>query len=173
MRFFLSVEELFLSQIRILSYSNHFFYFHNIKQELLPFKKKIARFGITTHRGPPAPQMRTTMKQVYNITTDIDPGVAAIIYMYVEPEYRSAGLGELALEVISSIHACQRCDFTILVADDDGSGKLVEWYLAHGFEKAPLLQDLMGSPGGKFGTTMIRPTSISPDFYDDCHLQWW
>jgi len=140
---------------------------------LLPFKKKIARFGITTHRGPPAPQITSTVEQVYNITLNVEPGVAAIIYMYVEPDYRSTGLGELALEVISSIHAFQRCDFTILVADDNGSGKLIEWYRTNGFEKAPLLQEMMGSPDGKFGATMIRPTSVSQSFYDDCKIKWW
>lgn len=140
---------------------------------LFSMKKKIARFGITTHRGPPAPEIISTIQQVYKNTPMVQPGVAAIIYMFVEPEYRSAGLGEMALEIISSIHALQRCDFTILVADDDGSGKLIDWYSTNGFEKAPLMQDLMGSPGGTYGTTMIRPTIVSAEFYNECKVKWW
>lgn len=140
----------------------------------LRFKKKIARFGITTQRGPPAPQITNTVQQIYNITfNEAEPTVAAIIYMYVEPDFRSMGLGELALDVISAIHAIQRCDFTVLVADDNGSGKLVDWYSKNNFEKAPLLQEVMGSPDGKFGATMIRPTAVSNNFYDECNIKWW
>lgn len=92
--------------------------------------------------------------------------------MYIEPEYRSHGIGELALDVISSLHATQNCDFTILVADNDGSGKLVNWYLQNGFQLAPKLQNIMGSPDGIYGITMIRPTFASPEFYDNCQIRW-
>ena len=153
----------------------HFsFFFWFFFQAILPFKKKVARFGITTHRGPPAPQITSTIKDIYNVTIlGEEPGVAAIIYMFIEPEYRSTGLGEMALEIISSIQALQRCDFTILVADDDGSGKLIDWYTQNGFQKAPLIQDLMGSPGGIHGITMIRPTVVSNDVYHNCTIEWW
>ena len=137
-------------------------------------KRQIARFGISTVRGPPASSIDDTLKDIYGIEQFplSGVGVAAIIYMYVEKEYRKRGIGELALEVISGIHAAQGCDFTVLVADDDGSGKLMEWYEAHGFSRAPKLQDMMGSPGGKFGTTMIAPTALSSDFFDRCRIRW-
>lgn len=139
---------------------------------LLPFKKKIARFGMTTRRGPSAPPIIATIQKVYNQSYSVmDPGIGAIIYMFIEPEYRSTGLGELALEVISSIHAIQGCDFTVLVADDDGSGKLVEWYSKNGFDEAPLMQELMGNPGGEYGITMIRPTCVSSNFYEQCNIK--
>lgn len=137
-------------------------------------KKQIARFGISTVRGPPAPPIDDTATDIFGI--EQFPlggiGVAAIVYMFVEKEYRKRGIGELALEVISAIHAVQGCDFTVLVADDNGSGKLVEWYEAHGFKRAPKLQDMMGSPGGKFGTTMIAPTTLPFDFFDRCKINW-
>lgn len=137
-------------------------------------KEQIARFGISTVRGPPAAPIDETVADTYGIEQFPlgGVGVAAIIYMFVEEEYRKRGIGELALEIISAVHAVQGCDFTVLVADDNGSGKLVEWYEDHGFSMAPKLQDMMGSPGGKFGTTMIAPTALPPDFFDKCKIRW-
>ncbi len=136
--------------------------------------KKIARFGITTARGPPAPQIDETVEDIYSIPNGgPSPGVAAIIYMFVEPEYRKVGIGELALEAIAAIQTVQGCDFTVLVADDDGSNKLISWYEKCGFSIAPKLQDIFGSPGGKFGVTMIRPTQVRSDIFARCQIKWW
>mmetsp|Transcript_945 Transcript_945/g.1346 ORF Transcript_945/g.1346 Transcript_945/m.1346 type:complete len:278 (-) Transcript_945:112-945(-) len=134
---------------------------------------KIARFGLTTQRGPSAPPIEETVQDIYNIQQLPLGGVgsAAIIYMFVEPPYRSLGVGELALEVIAAIHAVQGCDFTLLVADDNGSGKLVQWYEANGFSLAPKLQNLMGSPDGQFGTSMIAPTNER--LSTSCRIKWW
>jgi ribosomal protein S18 acetylase RimI-like enzyme len=97
--------------------------------------------------------------------------VGAIIYMFVEPDYRKRNVGTMALEVISLIQAIQYCDFTILVVDDNGSGKLVEWYEKNGFSKAPKLQDMLGSPNAVNGVTMIAPTrQVLPP---ECRIQWW
>jgi len=140
-------------------------------------KKRIAKFGITTTRGPPAPQIDETIEDIYGIASPMNggpsAGVAAIIYMYVEPEYRKLGIGELALEAIAAIQTVQGCDFTVLVADDDGSNKLIEWYERCGFKVAPKLQDIFGSPGGKFGITMIRPTQVRSDIFARCQIKWW
>lgn len=136
----------------------------------------MARFGITTTRGPPAPEIDETVSDIYNIPTGVgmaSPGIAAIIYMYVEPAYRKNGIGVLALEAIAAIQTVQGCDFTVLVADDDGSGKLIQWYEACGFTVAPKLQDIFGSPGGEFGVTMIRPTQVRSDIFAQCQIKWW
>jgi GNAT superfamily N-acetyltransferase len=137
-------------------------------------KKQIARFGITTTRGPPAPPMDETIQDIYGVTPPFGgAGIAAIIYMFVEPEYRKLGIGELALEAIAAIQIVQNCDFTVLVADDDGSNKLIEWYERNGFTQAPKLQDIFGSPGGKYGVTMIRPTQVASDIFARCQIVWW
>lgn len=139
----------------------------------LPKKRgKIGKFGISTQRGPPAPEIDESVQELFGIELKgANVASAALIYMFVEPEYRKKGIGELALEVVSTIHAIQGCDVTLLVADDDGSGKLVEWYEQHGFKKAPKVQDLLGSPNGKYGVTMIAGANqlISPA----CKLKWW
>jgi len=133
-------------------------------------QKQIARFGITTKSGPPCPEIIQTLSD----TSDVDVGVAAIIYMYINPSHRGRGVGERALQVIRAIHAHQKCDYTVLVADDDGSGKLVKWYERNGFRRAPLLQEVMGSPGGSYGVTMIGERNfVNDDFFEECPIKWW
>lgn len=133
--------------------------------------EKAGRFGFTTERGPPAKPFQDTVHDIYGIPTYVVPGVAAIVYMYVEPDYRKRDIGGLALDVISLIHAIQGCDFTVLVVDDDGSGKLIDWYTRHGFALAPKLQEMLGSPNAVNGITMIAPTNNTMP--NDCKIQWW
>jgi hypothetical protein len=133
--------------------------------------EKIARFGFTTERGPPIPLIRESVNGIYGVNQELMVGVGAVIYMFVEEPYRKKDVGALALDVISLIHIIQGCDFTVLVADDDGSGKLVKWYEQHGFTKAPKLQECFGSPDGIHGLTMISPTRRT--LPDDCFIKWW
>lgn len=123
-------------------------------------KKKVGRFGITARAGPPHPAMLETIQTLLD-NPDLTPPlyVGAIIYMFVQEDYRQRGIGHLALQAISWIHAQIHCGYTVLVADDNGSGKLVAWYEDHGFVQAPLLQDVLGSPDGIYGVTMIGPAS--------------
>lgn len=130
---------------------------------------KVGRFGFSTQRGPPAQPIQETVGELYGINTLV--GVGAIVYMFVEPEYRKRNIGTLALEVIRCIHAIQGIDFTVLVVDDDGSGKLDDWYEKNGYSKAPKLQNILGSPDAVHGITMIAPTVLSLD--EDCRIKWW
>lgn len=143
------------------------------KAELEGFKdgKKIAKFGFTTIRGPSSPEIDETIQDLYGQT--IFPGIGAIIYMYVEPEFRKHGIGDLALEAIYAIQTVQNIDFIVLVANDDGSGRLISWYEKNGFSRAPKLQSSFGSPGGKYGVTMIRPTEVASDIFARCKIKWW
>ena len=59
---------------------------------------KIGRFGFTTERGPPAPPIQESVHDIYSIDKNTMVGTAAIIYMFVEPEYRKKELGTLALQ---------------------------------------------------------------------------
>ena len=133
--------------------------------------EKVGRFGFTTERGPPSQSFQETVHDVYGISSNVRVGVAAIIYMYVEPKYRNRNIGCLALDVISLIHAMQGCDFTVLVVDDDGSGKLIDWYSRYGYSRAPKLQEILGSPNAVNGITMIAPTNNTVPH--DCIIQWW
>lgn len=138
---------------------------HNVDGKLV----KVGRFGFTTERGAPAEPIQETVSDLYGISTLV--GVGAIVYMFVEPEYRKRKIGTMALEVIRCIHSIQGCDFTILVVDDDGSGKLIDWYERNGYSRAPKLQDILGSPNAIHGVSMITPTSLSID--EDCRIKWW
>lgn len=133
--------------------------------------EKIARFGFTTERGPTISPIRETVHDIYGLNPELSVGVGAIIYMFVEEAYRKKNVGSLALEVISLIHAIQGCDFTVLVADDNGSGRLIQWYEEQGYSKAPKLQECFGSPNGIHGVTMIAPTRrVKPE---GCSITWW
>ena len=130
---------------------------------------KIGRFGFTTERGAPAEPIQETIDDLYGVKQLA--GIGAIIYMFVEPEYRGRNVGTLALEVVRCIHAIQNIDFTVLVVDDDGSGKLNDWYRERGYSEAPKLQNILGSPDAVHGISMIAPTSLTLD--EDCRIKWW
>jgi GNAT superfamily N-acetyltransferase len=50
--------------------------------------------------------------------------------------------------------------------------KLVQWYERNGYTCAPEIQDLLGSPNGIYGISMIAPTSpVLP--HPACRIQWW
>ena len=120
------------------------------------------------------PSVDTTIRETYNINPQpLSATIAAIIYMFVEPDFRNRDVGALALEVISAIQSVQAVDFTVLVADDDGSGGLVRWYEDHGYSKAPLLQNILGSPDKVNGIAMISPVKIEQGFFDRCEVKWW
>ena len=140
-------------------------------------KQKIGRNGITCQRGPSAPPIAETVEQLYGISASLAQtiGIAAVIYMVVEPEFRGRNVGSLALEVIALIHAKVNADFTILVCDDKSSREvrtLVKWYEGNGYKRAPLLQNMMGSPNEQFGVSMIAPTD-GRGVPDGCTIQWW
>ncbi|CAJ1967817.1 unnamed protein product [Cylindrotheca closterium] len=144
------------------------------KSILFPWRRrkiKIGRFGFTTMAGPSNEPIQETVHDLYGLDANRPYRVGAIIYMFVEEEYRKRDVGTLALQVISLIQSIQACDFQMLVVDDNGSGKLNDWYLGRGYQKAPKLQDMMGSPNEIHGTSMMIPTNrILPD---DCQIQWW
>lgn len=131
---------------------------------------QLGRFGITVDAGPSTPELVDTVSR----TTGQDyPAVAAaaIIYMFVEPEHRGKDIGALALEVIAYLHGAKGCGCTILVADDKSEEqKLVKWYECHGYQRAPGLQEMMGSPNEIYGVAMIAPSSVDlPSF----EVEWW
>jgi GNAT superfamily N-acetyltransferase len=144
--------------------------------------KRLGRFGITCRKGPLAPPIEETIASLYGIsaattttpTTNPDIGLAAIIFMFCEPEYRGRSLGSLALDVIDLIHQSIGSNYTLLVADDKSGGvkSLVKWYEGHGFSRAPKLQDFMGSPAMQFGVTMIGPTRKS-NLPKHIKIEWW
>lgn len=130
-------------------------------------RNPIAKFGLTTESGPFSEELEETIQDIYKDDCGGRVvGVAAIQYMFVEPQHRRRGIGSLALEVISQIHAWQQCSYTVLIADDNGSGTLIEWYKNHGFSLAPKLdrvfgcvQDNNGTASTVLGVAMISPTS--------------
>ena len=142
-----------------------------VKEKGRPRAERIAKFGFTTEAGAPIPPIQDTVRDLYGRNPDILVRTGAVIYMFVEPQYRKRDVGTLGLEVISLVQACQNLDFCVLVANDKGSGRLISWYERHNFQRAPKLQDAFGSPNAVFGVTMIAPTKKQVP--DNCTIQWW
>jgi GNAT superfamily N-acetyltransferase len=133
---------------------------------------KIGRFGITSQRGPSFPPLEETIEELYGIKATAGIGIGAIIFMFVEPEYRGRSVGKLALDIVGLIHATVGADFTILVADDKSEANtLIQCYERLGFKRAPKLQDFMGSPNGQFGLSMIAP--VQANIPEGCRIEWW
>ena len=145
---------------------------------------RLGRFGIVTEPGPVVPPpLSAAIQRIYggHREDDDDIRAGAIVYMYVEPEYRGQDIGSVALaQVLPAIQRSCSGTHTLLVAndktparrretrttdeedgynhdDDDDSGdrKLVQWYQRHGYHVADELQDMLGSPNGIYGIAMI------------------
>jgi hypothetical protein len=156
---------------------------------LFPTKEEIVvgRFGIVSEPGPIVPPpLQEAIHRIYGNnsnrnSTNIHPNThdiraGAIVYMFVEPEYRGIhnNIGGQALEVIHTIQRFCYCTYNILVANDKtpspeyhnmkqgcdnddryGSMKLVQWYRRNGYHIAEEIQDMLGSPNGIYGIAMI------------------
>ena len=162
----------------------------------------VGRFGIIPEPGPVVPPpLQEAIHRIYfqnnssNYTNDdtdqsngsnIPPNTdeiraGAIVYMFVEPEYRGApnNIGGRALEVIHTLQRSCHCTYNLLVANDktplpppdydmnhppDGTDndtryddmKLVQWYRRNGYHIAEEIQDMLGSPNGIYGIAMIK-----------------
>lgn len=146
----------------------------------------IGRFGIVTEPGPIVPPpLSEAIQRIYgsnqSSSDDDDIRAGAIVYMYVEPEYRGNDVGSVALgQVLPAIQRSCSCTYTLLVANDktppalreirnDAYGchdsrdrKLVQWYQRHGYHVADELQDMLGSPDGIYGIAMITSLLLPP-----------
>jgi GNAT superfamily N-acetyltransferase len=172
----------------------------------------IGRFGIVTEPGPIVPQpLKEVVNRIYYSNSSIssstmnlwldtntkDIRAGAIVYMFVEQEYRGLNIGDMALKVIHTIQRSCQCTYTILVANDKtptrehrtnprsdsdtttAAGryddmKLVQWYRRNGYHVAEEIQEMLGSPNGIYGIAMIKSL-----YHDDNRnytvpiIQWW
>jgi len=138
---------------------------------------RIGRFGFTAQSGPPLPLSSETWNRVGRTdevaADDVPPqySSAATLFMSVDHLFRGNGIGRRAHQIISYVQAQQDCDLTVLIANDDGSGKLVRWYKQQGFVEAPELQSVLGSPERKFGVAMVARTNKQDGL--PCRVKWW
>ena len=130
-------------------------------------REKLGHVGGTILPGPAIPPLVATIQQLY----DNDTTAGALQYMFVEPAHRGQGLGAETLAVWQHLQALYGCSYTLLVADDDGSGKLVAWYERQGFGRAPLLQEALGSPNEKHGVAMVGKIGEASE-REFC-IEWW
>jgi GNAT superfamily N-acetyltransferase len=59
--------------------------------------------------------------------------VGLFVYMWVHPNYRKQGIGDVLLQ-LGQDYCRSKCDeYMLLIHDDNGSGKLIEYYKQRGF----------------------------------------
>lgn len=131
------------------------------------------------------PELEDTVRKIYHnnkSNQNHDPlRAAAILYMFVEPEFRGRNIGQQALRIIAYLHHVAGCNYTILIADDQQrdtttttrTGRLVRWYERSGYTIAPDLEDMMGTARGTLGVPMIAPVHESSELPEGVFLEWW
>lgn len=61
--------------------------------------------------------------------------VAIFVYMWINPKLRGISLGHKLLELAIDEIKCRKLgDYMLLIHDDNGSGKLIEYYKSYGFK---------------------------------------
>jgi len=60
--------------------------------------------------------------------------IGLLIYMYVMPSHRGNHLGDFLLAEVEREFKERGDDFILIVHDDNGSGKLIQYYLDRGFK---------------------------------------
>jgi len=70
--------------------------------------------------------------------------VGLFIYMWVSPRWRGKHIGDLLLEAMKTECRIKNDTHMLLVHDDDGTGRLVNYYAKRGFKDvSAILKDAM------------------------------
>lgn len=82
--------------------------------------------------------MSEVLRSSFNLTATVDVfqmiPVAIFVYMWVDPSARGSGLGDSLLDLaMNEIRKKNLGEYMLLIHDDDGSGKLIEYYRRRGF----------------------------------------
>jgi len=91
----------------------------------------VARSGVRNFSGS-SELMDELLRSEYN-ESGRNVSVALFVYMWVNPKYRRRGLGDLLLNEVAKICFKRGDRYMLLVHDDNGSGKLISYYLNRGF----------------------------------------
>jgi len=59
--------------------------------------------------------------------------IGLLVYMWVAPRYRKQGMGDMVLAKAISACLSKGDQFLLMVHDDSGSGRLIDWYKQRGF----------------------------------------
>lgn len=100
--------------------------------------KPLAKVGIRTRSVPSQGSLEEYIKKQFN---DSEPNLSLklglLVYMWVAPRWRGRKLGDMLLSIAVEQCLSKGDKYMLCVHDDQGSGKLVEWYKHRRFEVMP------------------------------------
>ena len=114
-------------------------------------RRKVGEFLVKVPPARDDPVMAGLIEELFpppppSVLDDADDGggadapsgrVAVAISVFVDPEHRARGLGDVMFR--ASMRACAAAGYgwMLFVHQDNGSGRLVAWYEAMGFRRVP------------------------------------
>ena len=76
-------------------------------------------------------------RQFDDSESDLSLKLGLLVYMWVAPKWRGRKLGDMLLSIAVEQCLSKGDKYMLCVHDDEGSGKLVEWYKQRCFEVVP------------------------------------
>lgn len=102
---------------------------------ILPSKlksKPLAKVGFRT-KPSSSRIMDETIASLFNTSPATNVKVFVFVYMWVNPAYRGRDIGDALLSLAEEQSVRDEVDYMLLVHDDQGTGKLVDYYKSRGF----------------------------------------
>ena len=100
--------------------------------------KPLAKVGIRTRSVPSQGSLEEYIKRQFDDSeSDLSLKLGLLVYMWVAPKWRGRKLGDMLLSIAVEQCLSKGDKYMLCVHDDEGSGKLVEWYKQRCFEVVP------------------------------------
>lgn len=112
----------------------HFMNKHEVIRKIISvFYKPIAKCGIRSYTKPASGSMNRLINELF-----LDNKMAVVsmmVYMYVTSTYRQLDIGSILLQYIINEGKMLQATYLLLVADDNGSNRLIKYYERKGFKE--------------------------------------
>jgi GNAT superfamily N-acetyltransferase len=95
-------------------------------------KRVIAKVGIRPVAAS-STSMDKLIKEIYHITDRKAFQICVLVYMWVDPIFRAQNIGIKLIERAKDYCNIHNYEYILLVHDDNGSGKLIDYYRKNGF----------------------------------------
>lgn len=105
--------------------------------------KPLAKAGIRSYRTPATDALRVFLAANFpdSVVSDEKTFISVFVYVWVVPWLRKQGLSDLLLNHSLAKSKARGDTFMLLLHDDDGSGRLVDFYRDRGFVPCPEIID--------------------------------
>jgi len=104
----------------------------NFIPKLIEKKPVIAKTGYRPNSSISTSNLDEILREEFNETQSNLP-IAIFVYMWVDPEFRGNGFGDYLLQRVIKQCIERKDKYMIIVHDDNGSGRLIEYYKKRNF----------------------------------------